>query len=350
MPGAAPIRIGFLFDFPQADGGDHLEEAVRLGIDEVAEGGRLDRDVEFVRVEATGLPMGSEHAVVGGFRDLETAGCVAIIGPSISDNGLIVAPLGDAAELVSINYTGGERTRGHFGFHYQVGSLEEEPVVLAQRLAQRGLRRPAVVFDRSPVGRRYAECFEASTVSVGLEIAATVGVSPVADDVAEPVARLRSVEPDALVYLGLGVASRAVAVALEQLRWAPPVVANSALMFGYARPDWQDGWAGWEYLDVIADDNERRRALAGRAPRVAAGPIGCAAVDIGRLLAEGLTRADHLTRAGLRDALERVKRLPATCGEPGTTLSFGHYDHGALHGDYLVLRTWVGGRSVQVAT
>jgi branched-chain amino acid transport system substrate-binding protein len=348
MPGAAPIRIGFLFDFPQADGGDHLEEAVRLGIDEVAEGGRLDRDVEFVRVEATGLPMGSEHAVVGGFRDLETAGCVAIIGPSISDNGLIVAPLGDAAELVSINYTGGERTRGHFGFHYQVGSLEEEPVVLAQRLAQRGLRRPAVVFDRSPVGRRYAECFEASTVSVGLEIAGTVGVSPVADDVAEPVARLRSVEPDALVYLGLGVASRAVALALEQLRWAPPVVANSALMFGYARPDWQEGWAGWEYLDVIADDNERRRALAGRAPRVAAGPIGCAAVDIGRLLAEGLTRADHLTRAGLRDALERVKRLPATCGEPGTTLSFGHYDHGALHGDYLVLRTWAGGRSVQV--
>ncbi len=348
MPGAAPIRIGFLFDFPQADGGDHLEEAVRLGIDEVAEGGRLDRDVEFVRVEATGLPMGSEHAVVGGFRDLETAGCVAIIGPSISDNGLIVAPLGDAAELVSINYTGGERTRGHFGFHYQVGSLEEEPVVLAQRLAQRGLRRPAVVFDRSPVGRRYAECFEASTVSVGLEIAGAVGVSPVADDVAEPVARLRSVEPDALVYLGLGVASRAVALALEQLRWAPPVVANSALMFGYARPDWQDGWAGWEYLDVIADDNERRRALAGRAPRVAAGPIGCAAVDIGRLLAEGLTRADHLTRAGLRDALERVKRLPATCGEPGTTLSFGHYDHGALHGDYLVLRTWAGGRSVQV--
>jgi branched-chain amino acid transport system substrate-binding protein len=350
MPGAAPVRVGFLFDYPQADGGEHFEEAVRLGIDEVAEGGRLDRDVEFLRVEAIGLPMGTEHAVVGGFRDLETAGCVAIIGPSISDNGLIVAPLADATELVSINYTGGERTRGHFGFHYQVGSLEEEPVVLAQRLAHRGLRRPAVVFDRSPVGRRYAECFEASTVGVGLEIAGMVGVSPVADDVTESVAQLRSVEPDALVYLGLGVASRAVALALEQLRWATPVVANSALMFGYARPDWQDGWADWEYLDVIADDNERRRALAERAPRVAAGPIGCAAVDIGRLLAEGLTRADHLTRAGLRDALERVKRLPATCGEPGTTLSFGNYDHGALHGDYLVLRTWSGGRSVQVPT
>jgi branched-chain amino acid transport system substrate-binding protein len=350
VAGAAPVRIGFLYDYPQGDGGDHFEAAVRLGIDEAAEGGRLDRDVEFLRVEATGLPLGTEHAVVGGFRDLDVAGCLAIVGPSISDNGLIVAPLADAAKLVAINYTGGERTRGSYGFHYQVGSLEEEPVVLAQRLAQRGLRRPAVVFDRSPVGRRYAECFEASTAVEGLEIAGAIGVSPVADDVSGPVARLRSVEPDALVYLGLGVASRAVALALEQLGWSPPVVANSALMFGYARPEWHDGWAGWEYLDVVADDNERRRDLAGRAPRVAAGPIGCAAVDIGRLLAEGLARADHLTRAGLRDALERVKRLPATCGQPGTALSFGYYDHGALHGDYLVLRTWAGGRSVQVPT
>lgn len=348
MPGAAPVRIGFLYDFPQGDGGDQFEQAVHLGIDEVAASGGLDRDVEFLRVEATGLPMGTEHAIVGGFRDLELAGCVAVIGPSISDNGLIVAPLADAAELVALNYTGGERTRGSYGFHYQVGSLEEEPVVLAQRLAQRGLRRPAVLFDRSPVGRRYAECFDASVGGVGLEIAGTAGVSPVAEDVTETVARLRTVEPDALVYLGLGVSSRAVALALQQLGWTLPVVTNSALMFGYARPDWQDGWAGWEYLDVIADTNERRQELATRAPRVAAGPMGCAAVDMGRLLAEGLARADHLTRAGLRDALERVKRLPATCGEPGTSLSFGHYDHGALHGDYLVLRTWVGGRSVQV--
>ncbi len=350
MPGAAPVRIGLLFDYPQGDGGQHFEDALRLGIDEVAATGRLDRDIEFLRVEATGLPLGTEHAVVGGFRDLETAGCLAIIGPSISDNGLIVAPLSDEVGLVSLNYTGGERTRGHFGFHYQIGSLEEEPVALAQRLAQRGLHRPAVVFDHSPVGRRYAECFEASTTGEGLEIAGAIGISPVSETATEPVTRLRSVEPDALVYLGLGMSSRAVALALQELDWSPPVVTNSALMFGYARPDWQDGWIGWEYLDVIADDNERRQQLAQRAAPVAAGPMGCAAVDMGRLLAEGLARADHLTRDGIRDALERVKRLPATCGEPGTTMGFGHYDHGALHGDYLVLRTWVDGKSVQVPT
>jgi branched-chain amino acid transport system substrate-binding protein len=344
----APIRIGLLFDFPQRDGGDDFEASLRRGVDEVAGEGRLDRDVEFLRVEATGLPIGTEHALVGGFRDLDAAGCLAVIGPSISDNGLVVAPLADAAGLSCLNYTGGERTRGRCGFHYQVGSLEEEPVVLAQRLAARGLRRPAVVFDRSPVGRRYNECFDAATTGAGLEVAGTAGISPVAEQVTATLERLRALEPDALVYLGLGVSSHPVAVGLAELAWGVPVVANSALLFGYLRPDWRDAWAGWEYVDVVADDNERRRQLAARASAAAAGPMGCAALDMGRLLAEAVVRADHLTRAGLRDGFERVKRLPATCGRDGTTMGFGHFDHGALHGDYLVLRTWEGGRSVQV--
>ncbi len=205
-----------------------------------------------------------------------------------------------------------------------------------------------MVFDRSPVGRRYAEWFEASTAGAGLEVAGTATVSPVAEDLQPVVERLRGLEPDALVYLGLGVSSRPIAVALAALGWDVPVVANSALLFGYARPDWRDGWAGWEYVDVVADDNERRRRAAERHPKLAVGPMGCAALDMGRLLGEALARADHLTRAGVRDAFERVKLLPATCGHEGTTLTFGAYDHGALHGDYLVLRTWVDGRSVQV--
>ena len=58
-----------------------------------------------------------------------------------------------------------------------------------------------------------------------------------------------------------------MALALADLAWDVPVVANSALLFGYARPDWRAGWAGWEYVDnAIADDNQRRRDLAGRAP------------------------------------------------------------------------------------
>jgi len=314
----------------------------------VAGAGRVDRGYEIVSNHARGLPGGTEHDVVTAFRELERAGCVLVVGPSISDNGLITAPLFDEFGLPSINYTGGERTRGVFGFHYQVGSLEEEPAVLAARLAQRGLTRPAVVHDQSPVGKRYAECFDDARGALGLETAGSTAISPMSEDLTGPTSRMRDLGPDSLVYLGLGMASRAVALALQNLAWDVPVVANSALMFGYARPDWRDGWRGWEYLDAIADDNAMRAGLAKQDAGIAAGPVSCAMYDIGRLVGEALARAEHLTRDGLREALERVKHLPATCGREGTTMSFGVWDHAALKGEYLVLREWRDGETVQV--
>ncbi|HWS47481.1 MAG TPA: ABC transporter substrate-binding protein [Acidimicrobiia bacterium] len=343
---ALPIRIGLLYDFPQAD--DLFASTLQLGIDDVAATGRLDRAVELVERQTRGLPSGSEADVVRGFRELVDEGVIAIAGPSISDNALIVAPLCDEARVPAINYSGGERTRSQWMFHYQVGSLEEEPPVLAARMVERGLRRAAVLFDQSPVGRRYAECFEAARARLGLEVTGTASVSPLAENAEALLARLRESGPDVLVYFGLGVASRAVALARQSSEWDIPVLANSALMFGYARPDWRDGYAGWEYIDTVADDNRRRAALQEKSRRAAAGPIGCAAYDIGRLLGEAIAAAEHLTRAGIADGLQRVKQLPATSGHEGTQMGFGVWEHAALKGHYLVLRAWRDGHSVQV--
>ena len=345
--GVIPIRVGLLYDFPQGDG--LFAESMRLGLDEVAASGRLDREIELVDEQARGLPSGSEHDITSTFTKVVDEGAVAIIGPSISDNALIAAPLCDAARIPAINYSGGERTRSQWMFHYQVGSLEEEPPLLAARMAERRLGRAAVVFDQSPVGRRYAECFEAARARLGLEVTGTASITSLAENADDILARLRTGNPDVLVYFGLGVSSRAVAVAREQLDWDIPVLANSALMFGYARPDWRDGYAGWEYVDTIADDNVRRAALKKLSPRAAGGPIGCAAYDMGRLLGEAIAQADHLTRAGIADGLRRVKQLPATSGYEGTLMGFGTWDHAALKGHFLVLREWKDGRSVQVA-
>jgi branched-chain amino acid transport system substrate-binding protein len=343
---ALPVRIGLLYDFPQM--GDLFAKSLRLGIDEVAATGRLDRDVELIERQSRGLPSGSEAEIVRAFAELDAEDVVAIVGPSISDNALIAAPLCDAARIPAINYSGGERTRSQWMFHYQVGSLEEEPPVLAARMAARGLRRAAVIFDQSPVGRRYAECFEAARARLGLEVTGSASIQSLAEDATAPVTRLRESGPDVLVYLGLGVSSRAVALARLSLGWDVPVLANSALMFGYARPDWRDGYAGWEYIDTIADDNRSRARLHEVFPHAAGGPIGCAAYDIGRLLGEGIAAAEHLTRAGIADGLRRVKQLPASSGHEGTLIGFGVWDHAALKGHYLVLRTWRDGHSVQV--
>jgi len=346
MAGALPIRIGLLYDFPQGD--DMFAKALLLGVDDVRATGRLDRDFELVERSARGLPSGSEAEVVRAFRKLDDEDVLAIVGPSISDNALIAAPLCDDARIPAINYSGGERTRSQWMFHYQVGSLEEEPPVLAARMVKRGLQRAAVIFDQSPVGRRYAECFEAARARLGLEVTGAASVSPLSENVDAILRRLQTGEPDVLVYFGLGVSSRAVALAREALDWDIPVLANSALMFGYARPDWRDGYAGWEYIDTVADDNTMRKQLSERAPRAAGGPIGCCAYDVGRLLGEAVAAAEHLTRAGIADGLQRVKQLPATSGYEGTQIGFGVWDHAALKGHYLVLRAWKDGRSVQV--
>ena len=56
----------------------------------------------------------------------------------------------------------------------------------------------------------------------------------------------------------------------------------------------------------------------------------------------------HLTRAGVKEGLERVKRIPAAMGVDGTWMGFGLWDRAALKGEFLVLREWRDGRSVQV--
>jgi ABC-type branched-subunit amino acid transport system substrate-binding protein len=342
------VLIGILYDFPQADGGAGFEEAARIGIDEVAAGGRLDRPVELVARHAPGLPAGTAHGVEAVFRELESTGVLATLGPSISDNGLVVRPLADAFGLPCINYTGGEITRSELVYHYQVGSLEEEPALLAEHLVHRSLRSAAVVHDHSPVGRRYAEFFAESCARLDVEIAATAAISALSEDAGSTVARLRVSDPEVLVYLGLGVAARAVALARAEQGWEVPVVANSSLMFGYARPEWREAWEGWVYVDNVADGNQVRASLRERSRRAAAGPIGLAAYDLGRLVAEGVARSANLTRAGVKDGLERVKRLPAASGLDGTVMGFGAWDHAALKGSYLVLRRWQAGRSVQV--
>jgi len=346
--GVDPLLVGVLFDFPQADNGALFEEALRLGFEHVSETGRLDRPVEFVSRQSRGLPAGSAHDVERCFTELVDAGVLAVVGPSISDNGLIVGPMADEAKMPCINYTGGEQTRGRHMFHYQVGSLAEEPAVIARHLSSRGHRSVGVAHDHSPVGRGYFDSFADACATEGIEIVASTAVSPLAVDLSTEVVRIRRGEPDALAYFGLGVAARPLAVAVAKEGWKVPVVANSALMFGYARRDWRADWEGWVYVDTVSDENSARAALAGRSARSAAGPVGVAAYDIGRLLGEALARTAHLTRDGVRDALERVKRLPAASGLEGTTMGFGNWDHGALKGSYLVLRRWESGKTVQV--
>ena len=162
---------------------------------------------------------------------------------------------------------------------------------------------------------------------------------------------IRRHEADGLVYLGLGLSAGALGRAIADSGWKPPAVAtNSALMFGWANPDWTALWDGWTYVDAWSERNPRLEALLDLEPsRRDRSPLMFAAGDdLGRLLTEALAGAELFTPAAVKESWERVKCLPASLGGPDTTMSFGQWDRAALKGEFLVLRTWRGGRSLPV--
>ena len=348
MSSAEPIVVGILADRSGPPG--PMIETLKGVVTQAVTAGRIDRPVEFLYESTVGLPEGSAANVTAGFHRLVAADALVIMGPTVTDNGLVVKDLADAARIPCCNWTGSEATRSEWMFHYQIGSLEEEPHLLAGHVASLGHERIALVQDRSPIGNRYGSFFEDATERLGLHITSKTLISPIASDLSETVADVRRGENDALVYLGLGLSAGALGPAMTAADWHPPVFANSALMFGYANPDWVQHWEGWTYVDAWSEKNARLQDLLAAHPdRATVFPMMLAAGDdMGRLLVEGLAGAELLTRAAVKDSLERIKCLPASLGEPGTTMGFGQWERSALKGGFILLRSWEGGRSIIV--
>ena len=58
-------------------------------------------------------------------------------------------------------------------------------MLLARYVQSLGVPRVGVVFDRSPIGRRYAAFFESECETLGVDVAARVPIGPLADDASE---------------------------------------------------------------------------------------------------------------------------------------------------------------------
>ncbi|WP_159976138.1 MULTISPECIES: ABC transporter substrate-binding protein [unclassified Novosphingobium] len=312
------------------------------------EAGRFPAAVEFIHAYGLGLPSGTAEAVETAYRQLADAGVSLIVGPAIGDNALVATPLAEQLRIPTINWAGAERARGRYMFHHQVGSHEDESLVIARHMAILGCRRLAVAYDISPIGTRHLKYLESEARILGIEIIAKEGMSPLTDDASALVDALLEGGPDGVVYLGLGVSAPAVAKALSSCAWPGPNIMNTAGLRGYHGTFAHD-CDGWFYIDMHSDSNstlQAQMALLG-APRQQALAVA-KGHDLGRLVAEGLARATDLSREGVRIGLEQVKWLPAAEGCEGTLLGFGIQDRGALHGRYLVVRQWLGSETREV--
>ncbi|EIZ79995.1 extracellular ligand-binding receptor [Novosphingobium sp. Rr 2-17] len=353
----ASVKVGVLNDMADlsdvgdGDAADDIAGWLEREVAAVRQAGRLAADVEFVHAYALGFPSGTAEAVEHAYRQLVDAGCVLIVGPALGDNALVAAPIAEQLRMPTINWANAERARGRWMFHHQVGSHEDEAIVIARHLHGLGCRRIGVIHDASPAGTRQFKYLADEAQILGMEIAAVESVSPMADDADAAVAKVLETAPDGFVHLGLGLAATAVAAALAQASWHGPRMMNIAGLRGGYREDFARSCDGWFYVDMHSDGNRTLQALLsglGGAPRQTL--AAARGHDLGRLVAEGLARAPDLTREGLRTGLEHVKWLPAAQGHEGTLLGFGVHDRGALHGRYLVVRQWLNGKTREIAS
>ncbi|WP_243840818.1 ABC transporter substrate-binding protein [Novosphingobium sp. PhB55] len=346
----AGVTVGILNDMADpapgpGDIGEWLEREVHV----LQNAGRIDFPVNFAFAYGLGLPSGTSEAVETAYRQLVDAGAGMIVGPAIGDNALVITPLAEQLRVPTINWAGAERARGRWMFQLQVGSHEDESLLIARHLAAIGATGIGVIHDRSAIGTRHFKCLQDEARVLGLEIVAAEGISPLGEDAGVLTRTVLKSRPEAFVYLGLGLSAPAAAAVLTEAGWTGPKIMNTAGLRGY-HGDFAQALDGWLYLDLVSDDNRTlHRLLAETAMDRTQAPAVARGHDLGRVIAEALARAPDRSRDGLRLGLERVKWLPAAQGREGTLLGFGVCDRGALHGRYLVMRQWQDGVSREIA-
>jgi branched-chain amino acid transport system substrate-binding protein len=346
---AEPIKIGYLMDFRLPDGfpqtmKDDFTDTFQLVFDRALEAGVIDRPIELVYREVEGLPKGSVKAVIDAFGDLVDEGCLAVFGPNITDN---CVPMREAIEdrfrVPALSVTGSDEWLGEWTFSFPQGSLTDEPIFWADLLAKGGHTEVAVLVEQSLIGETYLRNFRSACRRRGIRIIAEVSVAQTAQDVGAAVQSLHEAKPDALVHCGFGFGIVFVNPALEALGWDPPRFTSTAFQNAWINPVMWNAFMGWTGVDQYDENNpvgqrflDDYRQAFGRRPEYCVTVVNH---DVANALLHAIADAHPLSPRGLKEALERVKMLPAAAGAPGTRVSFGNWTRRAWMGaGYLVAR------------
>jgi branched-chain amino acid transport system substrate-binding protein len=343
--GTPSVKVGICLDFPIADVKQAFLDACRLAFDEALEHGTLDRPARLIIRDVEGLPRGDAHDVVTAWQELADEGCVGIIGPMISDNSLAVKEhmATSPRKVATITWSGTDRQYDEYMFGFGNGSLPEEGYLIAEAIADRGLKSVAVVFERAAPGYEYAEFFTDACRREGLEIVHSEGVGQTDRDLTKTVSRLQTRNPDAVAYFGFGLPGIEMNSAFHAADYNPPRYMCTAFINCYVVPQWMKGLQGWIGVDQYDEENRVGQAMQERfEKRWGYRQENCVptlAFDCADAMARGIGFAQTLTPVGLMKGLEKVKAVPSATGGPGTRISFGVYNRRAWHGvNYLVLR------------
>ena len=354
--GVEPFKVGFLDEGLHSDPTEFdrsVGNVLRFRFEEAVAAGEVDRSIELVVRSGRGLPHGTAKAVTDAWVALADEGVLVIIGPGITDNCMAVVPFFENRGVPTINFPGTTRTRGRYGFHYQIGALYGDGPLIARAIEQRGLRSVGVIRDRSPIGQEFFEYFQEQCERDGVAIALDLQCSPVASDLGGEVRQIAEARPDALVYLGFGAVLLDLSRALADVGWDPPRFTTSAGMHFYSKSDEERRvMSGWVYVDQVDEENVTLRSALDRYEKRYGlrpfQPFFAGMYDMATLAVLGIRYATVHTPDGVREGLERIQQVPAALGGQGTVQGFGPWERTALKGaDYLVLRQMSGVESVK---
>jgi hypothetical protein len=207
------------------------------------------------------------------------------------------------------------------------------------------VRTIGVLYDNSLIGMEYLRSLRAGCREVGIDILVELPMPQVEADKVELLKPLHALNPDAIMTCTFGLANLGINAACAELDWWPRRYTTTAFNYGANNDVVRKQLAGWIGMEQYDERNEVGRAFLdrfearyGRRPEYY---MPLYAYDIGRLIMEALSNAHPLTGRGVRDALEKVKMLPAASGAPGTRLKFGRYmHHGWMGTEFLLMRRY----------
>ena len=346
---AEPIKIGYLFDFrlPEAypqEMRDDLTRPFELVFNEGLKQGDIDRPVQIIYREVEGLPKGTVKAVIDAYGELVDEGCLVIFGPSITDNCI---PAKEAIEerfrVPAVSVSGSDDWLGEWTFSFPMGSMTDEPIFWSDQLAKAGHTEVGVLVEHSLVGESYLNNFRNAARRKGIRIVGEAHIAQTAQNIGEAVRSLHEAKAQAIVHCGFGFGIVFTNAVLQELNWDPPRFTSTAFENAWINPVMWNAFLGWVGNDQYDESNvvgqgflDQYEAAYTRRPQYCVPVVNR---DIAVTLLHAFADAHPLSPRGVKEALERVKMLPAASGAPGTRVSFGKWTRRAWMGaGYLVAR------------
>lgn len=347
---AEPIKVGYLMDFTLPPGFPEelmasFTRTFELVFEEAQQQGLIDRPIEMIYKEVEGLPKGSVKAVIDAYGELVDEGCLVVFGPFITDN---CVPMREAIEerfrVPSVSVTGTDDYLGEWTFSFPQGSMTDEPIFMVDLAAKRGLTEVGVLVEQSLIGESYLKNLRSACARKGVRIVAEAAIAQTAQDINAAVQTLYEAKAQAIMHLGFGFGIVFINPALEALDWDPPRFTSTAFQNAWVNPIMWKAFMGWIGVDQYDEGNPVGQAWLDRYAKRYDGsrPEYCVSVvnhDVAATLVRAFSDAHPLSPRGVKEALERVKMMPAASGAPGTRVSLGKWTRRAWMGaGYLVAR------------